>query len=88
MLKESNGEEMSQSESKHALRMGNIEWMRIHPIRGAWWHDGSFSPWCCRNLFETNCCHAVSLNKPIFSYQTTGEVPRKYQLCPSMTKDC
>ena len=36
MLNGSNGEEISYSESKHALRMENIEWMRIHPIRGAW----------------------------------------------------
>ena len=23
--------------------MGNIEWIRIHPIRGAWWHYGRVS---------------------------------------------
>ena len=39
-----------------------------------------------RTSFETNCCHAVSLNKPILSYQITEQVPRKYQLSRGMTE--
>ena len=40
---------------------GNIEYMymRIYPIRGAWWRYGRISGHGAA-LFEINCCHAVS----------------------------
>ena len=70
-----------------------LEWETLNmdenpPNTETWWHYGRVSDhFAIEPLFETNCCCAVSLNKPILSYQV-GHLPRKYQLSPGMTKYC